>query len=338
MRPLSLKRVQYFLYFIMVLACVTHMTTPVTHIKVDRYIDRVGKRFLEAVSLRYRHRFNSSGDVHAVDGHIQTGGTVFHTYTGRFGNKLFQLAAITGIAKRNGMDICVREKETPELASILYGVGDGSSCEAVQPLRYILEDGYAMWQDFELQHQDTLLEGCFQSYKYIDPDLRTKLKFKPLIMSHARAFLQNFPERVLVGIHVRRYEASHLKTPSQAYFENAMEYFNHRYSNVGFVVVSDDPGWCNEQPHFHNDNVHIALERQHYALDMAILVACDHIIISVGTYGWWAAYLGPDMRIGGTVVYYDSEFSDHLGQNIGLVQVADYYPPSWIAIGDTTET
>jgi len=28
------------------------------------------------------------------------------------------------------------------------------------------------------------------------------------------------------------------------------------------------------------------------AEDMALLAACDHIILSLGTFGWWAAWLG----------------------------------------------
>jgi galactoside 2-L-fucosyltransferase 1/2 len=338
MKPL-LKRMRYFLYFVVVLTCVIHVTTSAFQIKVDKRIERAGNRFRDAISLRYRYRFNSSGDVHTMNTHNRTSGTIFHTYRGRLGNHLFQFAAITAIAKNNGMNTCIREVETLELASFFHGVGAGSSCDAMQPWRFVREDGSCQWQIFELHHQDTLLEGYFQSYKYIDPDMRKTLRFKSLLMSHARVFLQNFPERVLVGIHVRRYESPHLKTPSRAYFENAMEYFEKRYTNVGFVVISDDPDWCNGLAYFKKENVHVSLERQHYALDMAILSACDHIILSVGTFGFWAAYLGADSRENGTVVYYDSEFV--LVKNFkeqGRLQPEDYYPPGWIAIGDAPNT
>jgi galactoside 2-L-fucosyltransferase 1/2 len=341
MQSLSMKRMQYFLYFVIVLTCFVHSTIRGTRLKVSKpielagkHIERAGKRLVDAISLRYRHRFNSSGDVHAMDGHNNTSGTVFHTYTGRLGNQLFQFAAITSIARHNRMNICIREGGNPDLALFFDGVGDGLSCDAVQPWRYEMEDVSRQWKSFELHHQDTLVEGFFQSYKYIERDLRTKLHFKPLLMSHARAFLQSYPERVLVGIHVRRYESQYLKKPSGSYFENAMEYFTHRYIDVGFVVVSDDPDWCSEMDYFKKKDVHIVPEHQHYAVDMAILAACDHIIISVGTFGFWAAYLGPDST-GGSVVYYDEEFAPvQYFKEQGHLQSENYYPPGWIAIGE----
>ena len=334
MKP-RLKRIRYFLLYVAVLACVIHVTTSAFRIKVDKRIERAGNRFRDAISFRYRHRFNSSGDVHTIN---TTSGTIFHTFKGRLGNHLFQFAAINAIAKYNGMSSCIREVDSTELASFFNGI-DMASCDAAQPWRFVMEDGSCQWQIFELNNQDTLLEGYLQSYKYIDPDLRKTVRFKPIFMSHARVFLQNFPERVVVGIHVRRYESPHLKTPSRAYFENAMEYFETRISNVGFVVISDDPDWCNELAYFKKENVHISLERQHYALDMAILSACDHIILSVGTFGFWAAYLGADSRANGTVVYYESEFDFVTNfKEQGRLQPEDYYPPGWIAIGDAPNT
>jgi galactoside 2-L-fucosyltransferase 1/2 len=142
---------------------------------------------------------------------------------------------------------------------------------------------------------------------------------------------------VLVGIHVRQYEASHLRTPSQGYFKHAMDMFTHRYHDVGFVVVCEDAEWCANQPQFQGENVHLSFEKRRDVVDMAILAACDHIILSVGTFGWWSAYLGPSSRLGGVVVYYEFEFVKDAQSNVGVLQVEDYYPPHWIAVGDTDQ-
>jgi len=157
-------------------------------------------------------------------------------------------------------------------------------------------------------------------------------------LSHAKVYLEPFQEPVLVGIHVRNYEASHLKTPPPMYYENAMHNFTLRYPNIRFIVVCEDSVWCTEQPHFNRENVHVAHERQHFAIDMAILSTCDHIVLSVGTFGWWSAYLGPDSRPGGIVVYYEHEFVVGISTNEGRVQLEDYYPPHWVSIGDNNET
>ena len=60
------------------------------------------------------------------------------------------------------------------------------------------------------------------------------------------------------------------------------------------------------------------------AVDLAVLASCDHIIMSTGTYGWWAAWL-----TGGVVVYYKyparegSLYSKHFNGD-------DFFPPHWI--------
>ena len=61
-------------------------------------------------------------------------------------------------------------------------------------------------------------------------------------------------------------------------------------------------------------------------IDLALASLCDHMIITVGTYGWWAGWLS-----GGQVIYYadypipgskiDREFSKE-----------DYYPADWIPL------
>jgi hypothetical protein len=142
-------------------------------------------------------------------------------------------------------------------------------------------------------------------------------------------------EHVLVGIHMRRYEASHLRIPSEQYFKNAMQYFTDKFVDVGFVIVSDDVHWCNQQDFLQKDNIHI-VNVNSPAVDLAILIECDHMILSVGTFGWWGAYLGADSRLGGECVRYDSEFVEDHVANIGKITIVEYFPPNWIPLGDSS--
>jgi galactoside 2-L-fucosyltransferase 1/2 len=269
-----------------------------------------------------------------TNNHVGSGGTVFHQYNGRLGNHLFEWASISGIASDNGMDKCMTDSN---LLVFFDGIDD--NCHATFPLNNAIENGYAKWTKFDLHHTDTVIMGYLQSYKYFDPELRKpgskkRLQFKPPILNHATVFLQKFRERVLVGIHVRSYEQSHLRTPSQRYYSTAIDYFTERYHSVGFIVICEDPAWCLTQPVFNGSNIHVSDKEQHFAVDMAILSACDHNILSVGTFGWWSAYLGPDSRPGGVVVYYKHEFKENHPHNTGEVQRTDYYPPNWVALGD----
>ena len=80
------------------------------------------------------------------------------------------------------------------------------------------------------------------------------------------------------------------------------------------------------------DDVRVVTEKHKPAIDMAVLAGCDHMVMTVGTFGWWAAYLGADAK-GGEVVYYDSEFKMEHPTNKGNVVFEDYYPEGWIAMG-----
>jgi galactoside 2-L-fucosyltransferase 1/2 len=62
--------------------------------------------------------------------------------------------------------------------------------------------------------------------------------------------------------------------------------------------------------------------------EFGILMGCDHMIITTGTFGWWAGYLGKSGRKG-EVVYYEREFQMDHATNKGKVALVDYYPPSW---------
>ena len=270
----------------------------------------------------------------STNNHEEGGGTVFHEYSGRLGNHLFAWASTSGIASENGMEKCM-----PHSNLLIFFDGIDNICQETFPLKNEIENGYAKWTKFDLHHTDTVIIGFLESYKYFDPELRKpgskkRLQLKPYILNHATVFLQKYPERVLVGIHVRDYEVSHLKVPSQRYYSTAVDYFTERYHSVGFVVICENPVWCLTQPEFNGSNMHVSDKEQHFAVDMAILSTCDHMILSVGTFGWWSAYLGPDSRPGSIIVYYKHEFIENHPHNTGQVQRTDYYPPHWVSVDD----
>jgi galactoside 2-L-fucosyltransferase 1/2 len=300
------------------------------------YAKHLGTQLADVLAMsRHSHHYHVSNALATKSYDIRRNGsgTVFHKYMGRLGNQLFQYAAITEIARQNNMDACIRDSGEVPLSAFFEGIGEEESCESTQPLNYRIEDRYGGWQTFELPKEDIVLEGSFQSYKYIDPKLRTRLLMKPLIAHQAKGFTEVLSEHVLVGMHIRRYEEFHLRIPSEQYFKNAMKYFTTKFADVGFVVVSDDVEWCKKQDFLQRENIHIVPVNPP-VIDLAILIECDHIILSVGTFGWWGSYLGADSRAGGEIVYYDSEFVRESPVNIGQIHTPDYYPPHWVALGD----
>merc|ERR1712241_622265 len=84
-----------------------------------------------------------------------------------------------------------------------------------------------------------------------------------------------------------------------------MDYFRNTYKRPLFIVTSDDPGkarafiiktindkedvvFIGTIDQALNGKIH---KHQSTGIDLVILSSCDHVIISHGTYGIWAAFL-----------------------------------------------
>ena len=156
------------------------------------------------------------------------------------------------------------------------------------------------------------LAGYFQSFRYFEAHsdiIRQDFMFKPSIIEEAESFLDgkigtDRTKAVLVGIHVRRgdillphFVQYGYVTPGEEYYKMTREYFQTRLKNVYFIVCSNDKEWA--QQNIKGNNVIHSLEYG-AAVDMAILSLCDHMILSLGTFGWWSAWLS-----NGTTVYYN---------------------------------
>lgn len=65
---------------------------------------------------------------------------------------------------------------------------------------------------------------------------------------------------------------------------------------------------------------------------MAILSLCDHVVMTVGTFGWWGAWLSrgtvvycKDFPKPGSIIDKNALFRDEL------------YPPNWIGLENCSE-
>lgn len=153
-------------------------------------------------------------------------------------------------------------------------------------------------------------------------------------------------EPLVIGIHVRM--GDFLDTPNvdygltvadEQYFRRSFEYFIKSNVKIVFVILSDDIQWATENfaeyfnsssitsSHsvFDSENVKIIFFRDNMSLDFALLCRSEALIISTGTFGWWAAWFNS----GAKVVYYenyprdDSKFGEYLNKR-------NYYLQHWI--------
>ena len=230
------------------------------------------------------------------------------------------------------------------------------------PCRHIGESGSLLYDNKyeeipadDTDNQTIWLAGFFQSWKYmrtIDRSLRRRLVFKTEVMGVAERFLtQSVPPGwkrnfLRVGIHVRRGDVLLEDkqqfgniVPNVTYFERAMAYFVENYSSrIQFIVVSNDLTWCREQ--FENITKELTSDKSssmthnvtyspgHHSNgeDLALLASCDHVIMSIGTYGWWAGWLAKGMTI------YYADWPRNGSSLASKFKREDFFPPFWIGM------
>ena len=181
------------------------------------------------------------------------------------------------------------------------------------------------------------LQGFFQSWKYFSNEavcIRDVLVIRPNYLSKAKQILKQmvFQSKTLIGVHVRRTDMMMKGSQkigrivaSKQYITKAMAFFRTRCNNTHFIVCSGDMRWSRQII----NGSDVTFSSFEPAVDFSILGLCDHVVITVGTFGWWASWLA-----GGSLVY----LRDYLrkGSDLDLWQPKDrYYPPNWIGMNNS---
>ena len=262
----------------------------------------------------------------------------------RFGNSLFQIAAIYALARQTD--------HRPLLAESFRGIASHFPNMRTEfgrkPAggRRANERFYARYDpDIEkgISPGNCTVGGYLQSWKYFRDyfeETRWLFTFSDKIMESAKLTLSDIRESispdkrnsaVFIGVHVRRgdkagrmrYSYGH-RIPNITYIFNAMDYFRQKYNNVHFVVCSDGKHWCRENLNASDILVPIRSSTEEH--DLALLTLCDHTIMTVGTLGFWAGFLG-----GGDLVYFKHPFAPgtHL---FNVFSHEDFFLPHWVGM------
>ena len=95
-----------------------------------------------------------------------------------------------------------------------------------------------------------------------------------------------------------------------------------RLSTKGIVLTWAVKGQGGHE-HINTQNNDYVIAGPHRpAVDMAILAHCAYHVVSVGSFGWWGAFLGH-----GPAMYYRWQNMTHAASK-GFVD-ANYYPSNW---------
>jgi len=279
-------------------------------------------------------------------------------YDRRLGNTMFSFAAAVGIGRLNNMTAIV-ERSSPLVDT--FHILEPISNDMDNTMAYTCVDyqeygrrGSAydrstrnLFRAMDSQPNHVRLRGYFQSWRYFDnvaDRIRQNFVFREYVLTKAKLFLSSVEpaawkesgvDFIRIGIHVRRGDLIDTRlhdfgytVATLDYFQSAMQYFARHYYHIQFVVCSDDVEWCHDNLPAAADigsNVNIVFsENQSPNVDLAILALCNHTIMSVGSFGWWAAWLA-----NGTTVYY-ADWPRPFSKLEYHVNKEDYFPKHWI--------
>ena len=269
---------------------------------------------------------------------------------GGLGTMMFKYASLYGIAKVNAMFPVVSDDNyLTTVFPCLYSETSQEDREGSKYWASFREKYSAVFdrRSFSLNYQRNLkLQGFFQSWRYFDnmrQELLQQFCFSPETQEEAEAFIMHswksspynsmpLENVTFVGVHVRRGEFLDSYNLQQGYnvadifyIKRAMQYYMNLYPNVIFIATSDDKRWTKIYVRSKHASVFVP-GRGPASLDLAILTQCNHSIMTVGNFGWWASYLA-----GGDTVYFKG--FPILGSTLShSFNHKDFYPPKWIGL------
>lgn len=185
---------------------------------------------------------------------------------------------------------------------------------------------------------ETILRGCFLSYKYFDgmrERILDELSLKVPLSAQSKAVEARIANANSVSLHVRRGDvATHpeyrswyegLLTP--AYYRNAIRYFKEHVDEPHFFVFSDDMAWARANldiPGIVTYVDHNGPEKGYE--DLHLMSRCKHnLTTGFSSFSWWAAYLNrnPDKIVLRT---------RRMNALDRLNRPEDFFPEGWVAI------
>ncbi|XP_078080084.1 galactoside alpha-(1,2)-fucosyltransferase 2-like isoform X2 [Mustelus asterias] len=176
-------------------------------------------------------------------------------------------------------------------------------------------------------------------YHHIREEILREFTFHDFIKDQANAFLRRIGgERknvTYVGVHVRRGDYMQIMPDvwkgviaDKEYLDTAMAYFRNKYKNVIFAVTSNGMDWSKQNIDNSKGDVFFSDDPKQSspANDIAILAHCNHTIMTVGTFGFWAGYLA-----GGETIYL-ANFTLPESPFLKLFKYEAAFLPQWIGI------
>ncbi|KAM5298160.1 galactoside alpha-(1,2)-fucosyltransferase 1 isoform 1-T2 [Glossophaga mutica] len=266
---------------------------------------------------------------------------------GRFGNQMGQYATLLALAQINGRQAFILPTMHATLAPVFRITLPVLAPEVDRDTPWRTLDLHD-WMSEEYAHlQEPLLKltGYPCSWTFFH-HVRDQIRREFTLHGHLRDKAQDFLRRLrlpgtgaapstFVGVHVRRGDylevmPHHWKgvVGDGAYLQQAMDWFRARHEAPIFVVTSNGMDWCRQNIDASRGDVIFAGDGQEGSpgRDFALLTQCNHTIMTIGTFGFWAAYLA-----GGDTVYL-ANFTLPDSSFLKIFKPEAAFLPEWVGI------
>ncbi|XP_078507087.1 galactoside alpha-(1,2)-fucosyltransferase 2-like [Lissotriton helveticus] len=262
----------------------------------------------------------------------------------RLGNQMGEYATLYALAKLHGKRAWV----VPGMVRML-----GPIFKITLPHLSEAHEKKIPWQDIwvrdwmseryeHIEGKYVRFTGCPNSwtfYHHIRDEIRREFTFHDSIKKEVNEYLAKLrgsqKNVTYVGVHIRRGDYVVVMprerkgvVADKGYMDKAMAYFRSKYQTPVFVVASNDMKWCKKNidaskgdVYFAGDGIESSPKR-----DFAILAHCNHTIMTIGTFGYWAAYLA-----GGETVYL-ANFTLPDSPYLELFRYEASFLPEWTGI------
>ncbi|XP_069128654.1 galactoside 2-alpha-L-fucosyltransferase SEC1-like [Argopecten irradians] len=271
---------------------------------------------------------------------------------GRLGNTMFEYAGAYGIAKEVNRTLVlpVDDKLWKYFHITAKAVYNRTfTCERWKHERI---DFTGIWEKkiydkVRKSLENVMLRHYFQSWKFFEKykeEIKSEFSLKYPIQQSVNEILRHIVTSfyplgshvTFIGVHIRggdylskRFASFGYSTAPIGYVKRAILYCLSKYPNPLFVVCSEDlAGTRNDLKSMTEANITVVYHETSPEIDFGLLVACNHTIMTVGSFGWWAGYLA-----GGDVIYYKYPIRENTKARKQFDNnFSDYFYPKWIAM------
>ena len=251
---------------------------------------------------------------------------------GGLGNMLFQIAAVSSMAKDIGTEasfpnlfrhLSYLNREgvcNPNLKHSMDYLSFLSPLRTQMPTTTLPTIGFPLHFEYKDVPLNCWVDGFFQSEKYFAHNrvdiLDLFLETDQMIGARKEYFSKD--SKITISVHVRR--GDYLKSPNHHPVANELYYVEAISKLEPFdvaLVFSDDVAWCKDT---FTDPRFVFPEEKDY-IEIYLMSKCDKHIVANSSFSWWGAWLSSRTQVIAP--------KRHFGEALNNTKDSDIYPESW---------